>query len=132
VDDHVEVMHVDGNAYRLLVLRINGIMRRTEFEESQRAAAKMIREIGKLTALVLLDGFQGWERTEEWGDVSFLMEHDSDVAKIAIVGPEKWREEVLVFAGVGIRRSRVRYFSDSGSARAWLADKPAPDATPPG
>src|SRR5947199_10126120 len=78
---------------RLLVVRINGILRRTEFEESQRAAAKMIREIGKLTALVLLDGFQGWERTEEWGDVSFLMEHDRDVAKIAIVGPEKWREQ---------------------------------------
>jgi hypothetical protein len=123
-------MHIEGQ--RLLVLRINGIMRRTEFEESQRAAAKMIREIGKLTALVLLDGFQGWERTEEWGDVSFLMEHDSDVAKIAIVGPEKWREQVLVFAGVGIRRSPVRYFSDSDSARAWLTENPAPDATPPG
>jgi hypothetical protein len=117
---------------RLLVVRINGILRRIEFEESQRAAAKMIREIGKLTALVLLDGFQGWERTEEWGDVSFLMEHDSDVAKIAIVGPEKWREEVLVFAGVGIRRSPVRYFSDSDTARAWLADNPAPDVGPRG
>ena len=113
---------------RVLVVRIHGVLRRTELEESQRAAAKMIREVGKLTALVFLDEFQGWERGEEWGDVSFLMEHDSDVAKIAIVGPEEWREKVLVFAGVGIRRSPVRYFRDSDSARAWLTDKQVPDA----
>jgi hypothetical protein len=52
---------------RLLVVRIHGVLRRTELEESQRAAAKMIREVGKLTALVLLDEFQGWERGERNG-----------------------------------------------------------------
>jgi hypothetical protein len=66
---------------------------------------------------------------EEWGDVSFLMEHDGDVSKIAIVGPEKWREQVLVFTGVAIRRSPVRYFSDSDTARVWLTDKQEPNAT---
>jgi stage II sporulation SpoAA-like protein len=111
-------MRIEGQ--RLLVVRIRGLLRLAELEESQRGAAKMIREAGKLTALVLLDEFQGWERGVEWGDVSFLVEHDADVEKIAIVGQEEWREQVLVFAGVGIRQSPVRYFNDSDSARVWL------------
>ena len=111
-------MHIEGQ--RLLVVRIHGVLRLTELEESERAAAKLIGEVGKITLLVLLDEFQGWERGVEWGDVSFLIQHDDDIEKTAIVGQEKWREEVLLFAGVGIRRSPVRYFNDSEGARAWL------------
>jgi hypothetical protein len=120
METHIEDQH-------LLVVRIHGLLRLRELEESQGAAAKMIREAGKVTLLILLDDFQGWEPGGDWGDVSFLIEHDNDIEKVAIVGQERWREQVLVFAGVGIRHSPVRYFNDSESARAWLADKPAPD-----
>jgi hypothetical protein len=111
-------MRVEGQ--RLLVVRINGILRQAEFDECQRAAAEVIRAVGKVAALIVLDGFQGWEHRDEWGDMSFLIEHDNDIEKIAIVGQEKWREEVLMFAGAGLRQSPVRYFSDTDSARAWL------------
>ena len=53
--------------------------------------------------------------------MSFLADHDADVAKMAIVGDEKWRESVMLFTGVGIRRSPVVYFGDEPSARSWLA-----------
>ena len=107
----------------LLVMHFHGMVAASEIAESQRAAARMM-ERGKLSILVLLDGFEGWQRgdTEKWGDVSFLSEHDEDVAKMAIVGEEKWRESVMLFAGVGIRRSPVDYFNDEPSARAWLAE----------
>ena len=111
-------MRVEGQ--RLLVVRINGILRQAEFDECQRAAAEVIRAVGKVAALIVLDGFQGWEHRDEWGDMSFLIEHDNDIEKIAIVGQEKWRKEVLMFAGAGLRQSPVRYFSDTDSARAWL------------
>jgi len=38
---------------------------------------------------------KGWARGDAWADVTFLAEHDADIAKIAIVGAERWREEVL-------------------------------------
>jgi stage II sporulation SpoAA-like protein len=117
-------MRIEGQS--LLVVRIQGVLRRAELDESQRAAAKIISEAGRVSALILLDGFKGWERTGKWGDLKFLMEHDSDIEKIAIVGAERWREEVLMFAGAGLRQSPVRYFNDSAGARAWLADKPSP------
>ena len=115
-------MRTEGE--RLLAIRIHGILRRAELSECQRAAAQMIREAGKVAALILLDGFQGWERTEKWGDVSFFTEYDADIEKIAIAGEERWRDEVLMFAGAGLRRAPVRYFTDADSARAWLGDAP--------
>jgi stage II sporulation SpoAA-like protein len=112
---------------RLLVVRIQGVLRHAELDDSQRAAAQIIREAGKVSALILLDGFKGWERAGKWGDLKFLMEHDSDIEKIAIVGAERWREEVLMFTGAGLRQSPVRYFNDSDSARTWLAGGPSSD-----
>ncbi|MEW6441194.1 MAG: STAS/SEC14 domain-containing protein [bacterium] len=106
---------------RLLVVRISGVLRRAELEECQQEAGKMIEEVGKIAALLLLEGFQGWELREDWGDVSFLVEHDSDIEKIAIVGPERWRDEVLIFAGAGLWRRSMRYFNETESARSWLA-----------
>jgi hypothetical protein len=108
---------------KLLVLRFHGVVAASEVAESQQAAALMLQR-GKISILVLLDGFEGWQRgdTEKWGDTSFLARYDDHLTKMAIVGEEKWRESVLLFAGVGIRRSPVRYFNDEPSARAWLAE----------
>jgi hypothetical protein len=116
-------MRVEGQG--LLVARIHGILRRSELDEGQGAAAKMIRQVGKISALILLEGFQGWERRDEWSDMSFLFEHDNDIEKIALVGQEKWRDEALMFAGAGLRHSAVRYFNDADEARAWLAGRPS-------
>jgi hypothetical protein len=55
------------------------------------------------------------------GDVSFLLEHESNMEKLAIVGDNKWRDEVLMFAGAGLRSNPLRYFNDEASARSWLA-----------
>ena len=106
----------------LLIVRIGGVLHRAELATSQLAAAKIIRATGKVSALIVLDGFEGWEAKDQWGDVRFLFEHDSDIEKIAIVGEELWREEVLMFAGAGLRSTPVRYFHDSGRARAWLGE----------
>ncbi len=109
---------------RLLVMRIHGILRRAELDEFQCTASQLIRKAGRVAALIYLDGFQGWESGVEWGDMSFLIEHDSDIEKIAIVGQERWRDEALAFTAAGLRRSPVRYFNDVGSARRWIAGGP--------
>jgi hypothetical protein len=116
-------MQMQIESQHLLVIRIHGSLRRAELDECQRAAVQMIRAAGQVAALIVLDNFEGWERGDEWGDVSFL-EHDTNIAKMAIVGEERWRDEVLMFAGAGLRHSPVRYFTDADSARAWLGDAP--------
>ena len=116
-------MHVEGE--RLLVARISGTLQRAEFDACQRRAGEVIRRVGTVGALILLDGFAGWDRRDNWGDMSddmaFLAGHGSAIGKMAIVGEERWREEARLFAGAGLREGEVRYFADELSARAWLA-----------
>ena len=57
----------------------------------QAAALETVRRCGKISALLILDNFQGWKREGGWGDVSFLIEHDIEIVKIAVVGDEQWR-----------------------------------------
>ena len=66
----------------------------------------MNRALSALTrnfrALFVLDNFLGWKRRDDWGDISFVTEHDQEIAKIAAVGEEQWRD--LVCAGTGLVR----------------------------
>ncbi len=38
--------------------------------------------------LAKLENFRGWEKTEQWADASFLIEHGNAIVKMAIVGDE--------------------------------------------
>jgi hypothetical protein len=56
------------------------------------------------------------------------MAHDKDIKGVAIVGEPKWRDHGLAFAGAGIRKAAVRYFSpaETAQARAWLVESDSP------
>jgi hypothetical protein len=102
--------------------KISGELSKSEVGQMQAVAIEAIRRCGKIGALFILDHFRGWNREGDWGDVSFLSEHDKDIAKIAVVGDEKWRVLVYAFFAKGFRHAAVEYFlpGDLANARAWL------------
>jgi hypothetical protein len=111
----------------ILSAKISGELSQSEVSYMQAAALNAIRRCGKISALFTLENFQGWKREGEWGDVTFLSEHDRDIAKIAVVGEDKWRDLVYAFLAKGFRQAEVEYFlaADLAKARAWLgADSP--------
>jgi len=61
----------------------------------RRAGEKAIdaNELRKVDAVL----FDGWERHEDWGDVSFMMEQGQQIEKMAIVADEKWRDDAFAF-----------------------------------
>ena len=61
-------------------------MEKADVSQIQAAAMAAIRRCGKISALFVLDDFRGWTQEPELADVSFLHEHDRDIAKIAVVG----------------------------------------------
>lgn len=107
------------------VLRIAGMLRKSEFDAVITAEAEQWSPQTRVRVLVLAEGFQGWERTEEWGDVSFFFEYGDLIDKIAIVADPKWETQMLVFAAAGLRRAPVKFFPSAqiASARAWLGGK---------
>lgn len=113
---------IDGTG-PIVSARISGTLARSEVGQMQAAALEAIQRCGKISALFILDNFTGWARGDQWGDITFLTEHDNDIAKIAVVGDEQWRDLIDAFLAKGFRQAAVEYFlpDDLAKARAWLA-----------
>ena len=110
------------SAGSLLTATISGELSQAEVGRIQAVAREVIRRWGKISALFILKGFQGWQRQGEWGDIGFMSDHDKDIDKIAVVGEEQWRDLVYAFLAKGFREAEVEYFlpADLAKARAWL------------
>jgi len=115
------IQHESENAFRI---HISGVLRQAELQDVQAVAAQEITRLGTIKLLFVLDAFEGWERSPDWGDLAFYAAHDKDIDKIAIVGDEKWRAHGLAFAGAGIRKAAVQFYppAESARARAWLLE----------
>lgn len=71
---------------------------------------------------MVLDKFQGWENAKGWKDLSFSKKNDAFIEKLAIVGDEKWRDDVDMFTFKGLRPVPIQYFGaeEVVAARRWL------------
>jgi len=109
----------------IAIFRISGKLRLDEFEAAQRKCEEIIKKIGHIKILVVTEEFDGWGKSEGWGDWSFADRNDSFIEKIAIVGDEEWRDLVFAFSGKGFRPVDIEYF-DTGretAARQWLHNR---------
>jgi hypothetical protein len=115
-------VEIIDDAGKLVQIRIRGVLKKADHERLIQIAKEAIAREGKVRALAILDGFQGWERHEDWGDVSFMMEQGQHIEKMAIVGDEKWRDDALAFTAKGFRPTAIEYFPESrlAEARRWL------------
>ena len=107
------------------MLRISGVLKRSEFGTEQRALARFIDTGSKPRLLVILEGFEGWEPGADWNDLDFISSHTDKISKIAIVAEPRWETSALAFAGAwGSRRAPVNFFppNEVEKARSWLAE----------
>lgn len=112
----------------IISAKISGELGKSEVTQIQSAAVNAMRRFGKISALFVLDNFRGWKREPDWGDVTFMTEHDQEITKIAVVGEEQWRDLVFAFLAKGFRQAEVEYFlpGDLAKARAWLGADTGP------
>jgi len=111
-------------ANRVITARITGKLTQPELALLQKAAGELIKQHGKVRILVVTESFEGWQRGGSWGDLSFQLEHDAEIERMAIVGDRKWEDLTLVFAAKGLRKFPIEYFEpgELSRARAWLAE----------
>src|SRR5512133_3582005 len=87
------------------VLRISGILKRSEFGAEERALARHIDTGSNPCLLVILESFEGWERGAAWNDPALYISHGRKISRIAIVAEPRWEALALAFAGAGVRRA---------------------------
>lgn len=110
------IIEQDGN---LRVLRVTGLVKKSELDAVQTA---IVNQPEHIRLLVIAEGFQGWERGADWGDLTFFSTYGDMIEKIAIVAPPKWEIDLMAFAAAGLRRAPVKFFPEGqlAQARAWL------------
>jgi SpoIIAA-like len=115
----VELIDVAG---KLLQIKIRGMLKKTDYDRIIQIAKEGIAREGKIRALIIAEAFEGWERHEGWGDVSFMMQEGQQIEKMAIVADEKWRDDALAFTAKGFRPTAIEFFPASRltEARRWL------------
>jgi hypothetical protein len=109
----------------ICVLRISGVLKRSEFGAEQSALARRIDTGSRPRLLAVLENFEGWEPGADWGnDLDFLFSHSGKISKIAIVAEPRWETLALAFAGAGVRRAPVKFFLPNAleQARSWLVE----------
>ncbi len=106
----------------LEVCRVRGTLTWDEFSRLQES---LVPEQGldqKVNTLVLLEDFEGWDDSEHWGELRYVERNDAVLGKMAIVGDERWRDQMEMFTLKGLRPVDIEYFG-SGEldlARLWL------------
>jgi len=106
----------------LYVIRWSGIFTDQYRREVENAGRAMIDRSGKVKVLILSEGFSGWAKKGDWGDLSFMLEYDPYIEKIAVVADTQWRDKMLMYLAAGIRKAAVEFFAlgQEDMARAWL------------
>lgn len=114
-----EILGIDNEIIRV---RIQGVMRLADQKALQSAAFDLIERGLKPRLLIMTENFEGWEKEEGWDDVGFLMDYGNEIAKMAIVGDERWKEQAFMFTGKGLRSTAIEFFPLSAldEAELWV------------
>jgi hypothetical protein len=106
----------------IITVKISGVLKRAELEQMERAAIEVMESVPKVRFLILTESFQGWDKKDNWEDVSFQSQHDDQIEKIAIVGEKRWQDLTEAFVGKGLRSIDIRFFtlSEAALARTWI------------
>jgi hypothetical protein len=75
------------------------------------------RPIGILADLT---DMRGAEWKARWEELRFLQKHTDQIARMAVVGADRWEEVVgILTAGAAVLQSETRYFVSSEVQHAW-------------
>lgn len=116
-----EVVEAEGSH---ITVKVFGLLKPAEQVHVQHKLANYLRRTEGAKILLNAEEFEGWEKTDEWANlsISFPLRVDSHVARMAVISDPKWEEELLMFLGEGHREFAIRRFdiAEAQKAQQWL------------
>lgn len=116
----VEFLNCTG---AILAAKVTGKLTHPELVAWQKTVVDLIQEQGTVRLQVIVEDFQGWEKHGDWSDISFQLNYDQHIERIALVCEKQWEDLILIFGGKGLREAPIEHFppADLAKAQAWLA-----------
>jgi len=106
----------EGN---IIAIRASGKLTHEDYQAFLPRLEEQIKQLGKVSILVELDNFQGWELEAAKDDFKFGMAHLDDIERFAIVGEKSWERWMALMAKPFMGPGRVRFFSRDELQKAW-------------
>jgi hypothetical protein len=104
-------------------MKISGQVSVEDYEKLQSLILSSLAVYNDCRMVFILDDFKGWSKDNRWDEILFMQEHQDKVQKIAIVGDEKWKDEVFMFTGKPFRKTEIEFFPENqlDQAKQWLS-----------
>lgn len=108
---------------RIITVEITGRIRAEELRAHQAEIYEQLKEWEGGSLLTIIEEFEGLE-DGDWSDLSFQMQADPLIHKMAILGDRKWEEFAHAFTGKGVRDVPIEFFPTGHMIEAvkWLKD----------
>ena len=118
----------------IFAFRVSGRLTDDDYQQFLPRLDELIKAHGRISLLIELDDFRGWELKAAWDDLKYGLEHEDDFERIAIVGDKRWYGWFVKLAGA-MSSTDIRYFNrdDLEAAWTWLREgdvEPATEALP--
>lgn len=109
----------------LLVVQVKGTLTFEDLKQFENEARAAIDRSRKVRALADFTEFSGWGKAGDWGDLTFMIEYDPCIEKIAVIATVKWKDQISMFLGAGRRQAKVKFFPEGQTqdARDWLLNE---------
>ena len=106
----------------VLGFRVMGKLTAEDIKEFEPQLALLIKERKNKPIGILADlsDMHGAELKARWDEMRFLQKHTDHIARMAVVGADKWEEIMaMLTAGAAVLQAETRYFETSEMLRAW-------------
>ena len=107
----------------IMALAVTGKLEREDYDFLGQEFERMVSQHDKFRLLIELKDFHGWTAGAAWEDTKMGVRYYSHIARMAIVGENKWEKGMTLFVKP-FTRAEVRYFdtSDSDAAVQWILE----------
>ncbi len=111
--------HSDG---RLIEVTIDGKLTETDYDQFIPLTEQLMQKFGKISMVIVLKEFEGWDISALWDDLKFDYKHFGDIQRVAVVGEGAW-DRILSALSRPFTGGEVQFFdkNEIAAARQWAA-----------
>ena len=107
---------------RVLEVRLTGKLHKSDYDQHLPHVENLIRKLGKISVLVDLRDFHGWDFGALWQDIQFDARHLRDIERVAFLGDHRWQRFVATSCKP-FTKAQIRFFTHDqmDQAREWVS-----------
>lgn len=108
--------------------RVSGRLTLADYQEFLPMLDSLIQEQGKISLLIELRDFKGWDMEAAKEDYRYGMAHQENLERIAIVGDKAWQRWMTTLSAPFVS-SEIQYFGQDEKNEAWEWLQATPEET---